>query len=267
MSAREQKALKRMAYRRRRARKQDVERWRQNWFSEGRLRIPGVEWEPPEHVLAVYKGLHDDTEGWVLGTKDIPALRHVENDRQMHAVGRRSVAKTLLAICLLMDYRTDNIGTPYLDPATGQLFWFGRSIQTIAQVAGISYWACKRAIQGIVNRGAMSRFEQAGTDADGRVYGRPSVRNINEDLFQCIGQKTWTAFKAARKTASNLWKEAQQAVQATLEAAQRLKEKVKEMAGAVVAKVNVTVRSGMPRELKEYLARHMIRPKPKPDTS
>ncbi|MFH0344436.1 MAG: hypothetical protein ACHBNF_20470 [Chromatiales bacterium] len=100
-------------------------------------------------------------------------------------------------------------------------------------------------------------------------YGRPSNRNINPDLFQCIGQKTWKALKAARKTASNLWKDAQEAVQATLEAAQRLKENAKEMAGTVAAKVKDAVRGsrrcGMPQELKEFVARHMIRPKP--DTS
>lgn len=169
-----------------------------------------------------------------------------------------------------MDYRTHNVGTPYLEPRTGQCYWYGRSIQRIAEAAGISYWACKRCIQGIAGRGAMTLFDMAGTDEQGETYGRPSLRNINPDLFQCIGQKTWKAFKTAGKAASQLWKDAQETAQAALEAGQRLKEKAKETAVAAAVKIKNVVVGSFPPELKEYVARYVRRPlkRPKPpDTS
>ncbi|MGH8524343.1 MAG: hypothetical protein ACREXY_09030 [Gammaproteobacteria bacterium] len=271
MSARQEKQLKRWRYRRR-ARQRVAERRRREWFANGKISIPGVTWELPDHVRGVCEAVQHDLGDWALGLKDIPALRHVKNDRLMHAVGRKSMSKVLLALTPLTDYRTQNVGTPYLDPGAGQCYWGGRSIQYIANVAGVSYWAAKRCLQGLVGRGAMTLFEQAGTNEQGVIYGRPSVRNLALDILKCIGNKTWKAVQRARQIATDDWKEAHEAVQGAIEAAERLRYKVKGKAVAAVEKATEKIKDAVavaaPPEvraaLRAMLDRNNLR---KPDTS
>lgn len=198
----------------------------EKWFDAGKLTIPGVTSALASHVRTVYDALRYELAPWVLGTKDIPSLRHHGNDRLMHAVGRLSMAKVLLAMAQYNDYRTNNIAVPYQDEHTGQWYWAGRSIQVIADAAGVSYWACKRRIDWIVKKDLMSRFQQAGTDAEGEKYGRPSIRNIKDaTLWKSIGQRTAAAVKAAGTTSYRLWMEAQERVRPVVDALKLVREK------------------------------------------
>jgi hypothetical protein len=188
------------------------------WFDAGKLTIPGVEGNVPDFARAVHDALRVELAPWVLGTKDIPSLRHA-NEHLMHARGRLSMAKVLLAMSLFADYRTMNLAVPYQDEHTGLWYWAGRSIQKIADAAGVSYWACKRRVDWIVKKGLMSRFEQAGTDFKGEKYGRPSIRNLLEaTLWKSIGQRTAAAVKAAGRAAYQKWKDAQDKIQPVVDA-------------------------------------------------
>jgi hypothetical protein len=197
----------------------------EKWLPEGKLEIVGVAWELAPHVRRVYDALRVDLAPWVLGTKDIPALRHPGHDRLMHALGRLSMAKVLLAMSLFADYRSNIIGVPYQDEHTGQWHWAGRSIEVIAKAAGVSYWACKRRVDWIVKRDLMSRFQQAGTDFDGEKYGRPSIRSIKDaTLWKAIGERTAQAVKFAASTSYRLWMEAQERVRPVVEALKRVRQ-------------------------------------------
>jgi hypothetical protein len=202
-----------------------VQKRRDKWFDTGKLKIPGVEWESKDFVRRVYDSLDVELAGWVLGTKDIPSLRHTKNDRLMHARGRLSMAKVLKAISLFVDYRTVNIAVPYQDPHTGLWYWAGRSIKVIADAAGVGYWACKRRIDWIVKKGLMSRFPQAG-ELNGEKYGRPSIRNlIQGTLWKSIGPQTAAAVTAAQGAAYQLWKDAQENIKPVIDAVKLAREK------------------------------------------
>jgi hypothetical protein len=242
------KSLKRMLAKRRRNKERE---------QRGRLTIPGVHWKPAPFVQKAFDALRDDLEPWVNGESDIPVLRHVANDRLMHAQGRVSMAKTLLAISLLKDYRTSNVGTPWQDKKTKQWYWLGRSIKFIADVAGISYWACKRRIDWLVKRGGMSRHQQAGTDDQGVQYGRPSIRNVFSDFFQCIGEKTWKAVKAAQETAYQIYKEGLEVVESIAETSERLAQRATTVAAQGTQKVRSrTLQIG--QLIRELFDRHKL---------
>ena len=188
------------------------------WFDGGKLKIPGVTWEPKGFVRRVKYALDEELIPWVLGTKDIPSLRHTKNDRLMHARGRFSTFKVFKAMSDFFDYRTMILAVPYQDPHTGRWYWAGRSIREIADAAGVGYWACKRRIDWIVKKGLMSRFPQAG-ELDGVKYGRPSIRNLIEGtLWKSIGPKTAAAVTAAQGAAYQLWKDAQDKIKPVIDA-------------------------------------------------
>lgn len=236
-----------------------------------RLSIPGVpadlDWdEPPPYVYECHDALHETLEQWVYSTIDIPVLRRILTDRQMHLRGRVSMAKTLLAINRLMDHRTCNLGTP-IESKDGQLHWLGRPIRFIATVAGISYDACKDRIDDIVKESGMSRQQQTGTDAEGKQYGRPSVRCMFEDFFQSLGNKVGDVMSAARKTASRVWREAHEVVDAAVEATKKVRQRVaaKATKAADMAKRRTPeVSAQLYALLKKMLPGYR---KPKPDTS
>ena len=253
---------------RQRQRREAAERW-----MGPRLSIPGVpadlDWdEPPPYVHECHDALEDALEPWVRGLKDIPVLRRILTDRQMHLRGRVSMAKTLLAINRLMDHRTCNLGTP-IESKDGQLHWLGRPISFIATVAGIGYYACRDRIDDIVKDSGMSRQQQTGTDAQGQKYGRPSVRCMFEDFLQSLGNKVGEVVSAARKTASRVWREAHEVLDPQVEATKKVAKRIGAAAATAAEKVKTRSRSPEMSALLYGMLQKMLPGyrKPKPDTS
>jgi len=245
----------------------------ERWMGGPHLSIPGIpadleeKWdEPPPYIHDCHEALRDALEPWIYGTTDIPILRRILTDRQMHLRGRVSMAKTLLAINRLMDFRTCNLATP-IEEKDGQLYWLGRPITFLATVAGIGYYACKDRINDVVAHFAMSRHQQTGTDAEGKPYGRPSIRNVFEDLFWSLGKTVGEKVKAARDTASRIWREAHEVLDPVVEATKRLSEKIE----ARTAKAADMAKRRAPEvSAKLYAMLKQLLPgyrKPKPDTS
>lgn len=251
---------------RQRQQREAAERW-----MGGRLSIPGIpadlDWDaPPPYVHECHKALRDTLELWVKGLIDIPVLRRILTDRQMHLRGRVSMAKTLLAINRLMDFRTCNLGTP-IEEKNGQLHWLGRPITFIAVVAGIGYYACKDRIDDIVKHSGMSRHPQTGND-EGKPYGRPSVRHMFSDFLESLGDKVAEVVKAAQATAYRVWKEAHEVVKPSVEAAKKVGQRVAAAAAAAAAE-KVKRRSPEVSALL-YAFLEKMRPgyrRPNPDTS
>lgn len=253
---------------RRRQQREGAERW----MGGARLSIPGVpadlDWdEPPPYVHECHEALLDALEPWVLGIIDIPILRRLVTDRLMHLWGRLSMAKTLLAINRLMDFRTCNLGTP-IEEKNGELHWLGRPISFIAKVAGISYYACKDRIDDIVEHCGMSRHQQTGNN-QGKPYGRPSVRHMFSDFLESLGDKVAEVVKAAQATAYRIWKEAHEVVKPSVDAAKKVGQRVAAAAATAAEKVKTRSRSPEVSALL-YAFLEKMRPgyrRPNPDTS
>lgn len=244
----------------------------ERWMGGARLRIPGVppeletRWkEPPPYIYECHEALVDVLEPWVYGRIDIPVLRRL-SERMMHLRGRVSMAKTLLALNRLVDFRTCNVGTP-IQEKNGELHWLGRPIRFIAEVGGIGYYACKDRIDDLVKHFGISRHRQAGTDDQGEQYGRPSIRHIFDELFQALGGKVWEKVSKARDMASQAWRQAREVLDPVVEATNKLAEKVA-AAGTKTARMakrrSPEVSALLYGMLEKMLPGYR---KPKPDTS
>ncbi|MGH8562736.1 MAG: hypothetical protein ACREXW_01095 [Gammaproteobacteria bacterium] len=219
-----------------------MQAWAEERFDAGNLTIPGVPWRQIAYVEAVYDAARSELEQWVIGKTDIPCLRHY-GGRLMHAVGRLSMARVILAMIQVNDYRTDTIAVPYQDQHSGLWYFGGRSIKKIAEFAGVSYWACKRRIDWIVKQGLMNRIEQCGRDLKGEKYGRPSIRKITDGtLWKAIGKRTAHAFKSAARQAYSKWKDEQEEIRLVIDAAKVAAQKAAAAVGRAAHLTNTRSR-------------------------
>lgn len=227
------KSLKRAAYRlRRKLREKGLDRSNTSDELQGvidrfvaKIRKTGEngpDWNLNPDVEKFAYAFAGELQGWVDAEIEMPALRRPGNQRLAHAVGRPTLAKVLLSMTLSMDFVTCNVGTPEWDETGKRRHWKGRSIPFHMEVTGLSYSACKDAIEGIYQRGGMSRFEQADTDANDEIHGRPSLRHLVPDFFRAMNDKVWKAFKEAQANICNAANEAKEKVIEVAEAVQRL---------------------------------------------
>lgn len=261
------KSLKRAAYRLRRKRREqggldkpppsDLDAVIDRFVDKMRKKpANGPDWNMNPDVERFVRTLKGELQGWVDAEIEMPILRHKDTERLMHAVGRPTLAKVLLSMTLSMDYVTCNVGTPQLDQTGNHRHWTGRSIPFHADVAGVSYSACKDALEGLHERGCMSRFTQAETDANDEVHGRASLRHIVPDFFRGMTNKVWMAFKEAQQKIWKATNEAKEKVVETAEAMQRLAvnaaEAARKKADKAARKVKAAVGNRSP-EIEEAI--------------
>jgi hypothetical protein len=177
----------------------------------------GPDWNMNVHVEKFLYLAKGELDLWVKAEIEMPVLRHVGTGRLVRSDGRLTMAAVILSNLCAMDYVTCNVGTPEPDEKGRPYHWKGRSITFHEDVTGRK--GCKDAMQGIYERGGMSRFPQFDVDADYEIHNRASVRHFYPDFFRGMGDKVWEALQSAQEALCN--------------AASEVKEKAVELAGAL----------------------------------
>lgn len=219
----------------------------------------GPDWNMNVHVEKFVYSLKGHLDLWLKAEIEIPALRHL-NGRLVRSEGRETMAAVILSSACAMDYETSNVGTPEPDEKGRPFHWKGRSIAFHERVTGRK--GCKEAMQGLYERGLMSRFPQWEVDAEYEIHNRASVRHFFRDFFRNLGDKVWNAFEETQR--------------AICEAAKQAKEKLVERAAALArtavrsaeAMRNKGQRkrqgSGNPQTIGSILGAFALGPKPAP---
>jgi hypothetical protein len=233
----------------------------------------GPDWTMNVHVERFVYILRGELDRWVKAEIEMPSLRHVGTGRLVRSDGRETMAAVILSNACAMDYVTCNVGTPELDEKGRPWHWKGRSITFHEDVTGRSYEACKYAMQGIYERGGMTRFPQWEADADHEIHNRASIRHFSPDFFRGLTDKVWKGLQVAREALCKAANEVKEKVVETAEALGRMGARAADIARN---KAERTARKlqGLNRRSKEcddlvadFLAKHRVpgmRPKAAP---
>jgi hypothetical protein len=170
-----------------------------------------------------------------------------------------AICLTLLAMVVCMDIRSLLVAIP--EDEIKRDSWLGRSITKLAEIAGITYSRCKRAI---LNMRAASFIAvwRITDEVDGEKVGRPSIRRLLDDLVKALG--IWKAFTKLRDIYCE-WTKGQakkddEAGQAKLR--MTYGGKVSGVVGSAIKRITQASQDWRDRMLEDYNARHGL-----PDTS
>jgi hypothetical protein len=177
----------------------------------------GPDWNMNVHVEKFLYLAKGDLDLWVKAEIEMPVLRHAGTGTLVRSDGRVTMAAVILSNLCAMDYTTCNVGTPEPDEKGRPWHWKGRSITFHEDVTGRN--GCKDAMQGLYERGCMSRFPQFDVDADYEIHNRASVRHFYPDFFRGMTDKIWEGLQTVQEALSKT--------------ASEVKEKAIELAGAL----------------------------------
>ena len=258
------KSLKRAAYRLRRkgrAQRSDLDGVIERFVAKMRENPQnGADWTMNVHVEEFVYVLKGELDLWVKAENEVPILRHVGTGRLVRSDGRETMAAAIVSNACAMDYETCNVGTPEPDEKGRPFHWKGRSITFHEEVTGRK--GCKDAMQGIYERGLMSRFPQWEVDAEYEIHNRASIRHFFPDFFRALGDKVWEAFN---KTQAALCEAARQAKEKLTEAAAALGRTALRAAEAIRNKGQRKPQgSGKPQGIGSILEKFGLGPKPAP---
>lgn len=172
-----------------------------------------------------------------------------------------AICLTLLAMVVCMDIRSLLVAIP--KDKVKRNSWLGRSITTLAGIAGITYSRCKRAILNMRSASFIAVW-QITDEVDGEKVGRPSLRRLLDDLIKALD--IWKPFEKLRELYSK-WNKGEAAKED--EAGQaKLRMvyggKVRGVVGSAIKRVREVSQDWRDRMLQEYIAGHSL---PSPDTS
>lgn len=171
-----------------------------------------------------------------------------------------AICLTLLAMVVCMDIHSLLVAIPKDEIKRDS--WLGRSITKLAEIAGITYSRCKRAI---LNMRAASFIAvwRVTNEVDGEKVGRPSLRRLLDDLIKALD--IWKPFEKLRELYSEWNKRVlkeDEAGQAKLRMA--FGGKVRGVVGSTINRITQASEDWRDRMRRDYMARHGL---PSPDTS
>ena len=172
----------------------------------------------PDHPIlyAVYTLFRAAVVKLFLRPRMFPSLR-TPSGKKKKSDRMEAICLTLLAMVVCMDLRALLAATPVDEIKRDS--WLGRSITKLAEIAGISYWRCKRAI-GDMRDASFIGIWRVTVESEGQKKGRPSLRRLPEDFIKALG--IWRPFGKLRKLYDQMVKEANEDMEEAQEAVQKL---------------------------------------------
>jgi molybdenum-dependent DNA-binding transcriptional regulator ModE len=168
-----------------------------------------------------------------------------------------AICLTLLASSVCMDIRSLLIAIP--EDEIKRDSWLGRSITKLAEIAGLSYSRCKRAILDM-RAASFIGVWRVTNEVNGRKVGRPSLRRLGDDLLKALD--IWRPFEKLRKLYCEWIKrdaaKDDEAGQAKLRMA--YSGKARAVVGSAIKRITEASQDWRERMLREYMASHAVLP-------
>lgn len=167
-----------------------------------------------------------------------------------------AICLTILAASVCMDIRSLLIATP--EDKIKRNTWLGRSIAKLAEIAGITYSRCKRAILDM-RAAAFIDVWRVTKEVDGKKVGRPSIRRLVDDFLKALD--IWKGFEKLRKMYSDWVKGDAKEDEAGQAKLRLVCGKVRGVVGSAIQRIREVSQDWRDKLVDEYMA------SPSPDTS